>query len=179
MIAASNFRLMATYNQWVNQQVYEAASELTVDQLKEDRGAFFKSILGTLNHILVGDTIWLQRFANHPSASNSLQYVRELDSPPSLDAVLYSDFGELRVARERMDEVTIDFAEGISDSDLTAVLDYVTTEGEPSGRNFGQLLQHFFNHQTHHRGQVSTLLSQAGKDVGVTDLLALIPDQRG
>ncbi|MBX2885496.1 MAG: DinB family protein [Granulosicoccus sp.] len=173
----SSFSLMATYNQWMNRQVYDAAAELRVDQLQEDRGAFFKSILGTLNHLLVGDTIWLQRFSKHPSAFASLQYVREIDPPTSLDAMPYSDFGGLQAARETMDRVIIEFANEVSETDLTSVLNYKNMAGEPSARNLAQLLLHFFNHQTHHRGQVSTLLNQLDRDIGVTDLLVLIPDQ--
>lgn len=172
-----NFRLMATYNQRMNRNVYQAAADLSTEKLVEDAGAFFKSILGTLNHILVGDTIWLQRFAGHPAAFQSLAYLKEMDSPASLDAELYSDLNQLRTAREQMDVAVIDFTEELTESDLSSLLDYRTTAGEPACKNLGHLVQHFFNHQTHHRGQVSTLLSQAGQDIGVTDLLALIPDE--
>jgi uncharacterized damage-inducible protein DinB len=172
----SNVELMADYNQWMNRSVYNAASRLTAVQLNEDRGAFFGSIIATLNHILVGDTIWLKRFACHPSNLISLQYVRELNQPSSLDAVLYTEFSSLLEARKAMDMLIIQFAHELTEDVLASSFTYTNTKGDVFTKNFGHLIQHFFNHQTHHRGQVSTLLSQAGIDIGTTDLLVNIPN---
>lgn len=176
MSLKSNFELMADYNQWMNKSVYLAASKLGADDLSNDRGAFFGSIIGTLNHILVGDTIWLQRFADHPSRLKTLDYVRVLNKPKALDAILYTEFEDLESARIKMDEVIRDFAYELTDESLASNLSYSNTKGERFSKNFGHLIQHFFNHQTHHRGQASTLLSQAGVEVGVTDLLVKIPN---
>lgn len=176
MSLKSNFELMADYNRWMNESVYLAASKLSVDELSKDRGAFFGSIIGTLNHILVGDIVWLKRFSDHPSESKTLDYVRALDKPKSLDAILYPEFKNLENARIKMDEVIQDFAQEITDGALASNLSYSNTKGEPFSKNFAHIIQHFFNHQTHHRGQVSTLLSQAGVEVGVTDLLVKIPN---
>lgn len=176
MSLKSNFELMADYNQWMNKSVYLAASKLSAEDLSNDRGAFFGSIIGTLNHILVGDTIWLKRFSDHPSRLKTLDYVRALNKPKALDAILYPEFKNLESARIKMDEVIQDFAHELTDEVLVSNLSYCNTKGEPFNKNFGHLIQHFFNHQTHHRGQASTLLSQAGIEVGVTDLLAKIPN---
>ena len=176
MTLKSNFELMADYNQWMNKSVYLAASKLGEDDLSNDRGAFFGSIIGTLNHILVGDTIWLKRFADHPSRLNTLDYVRGLDKPKALDVVLYTKFKDLECLRIKMDEVIRDFAHELTDKVLASNLSYRNTKGDSFNKNFGYLIQHFFNHQTHHRGQASSLLSQAGVEVGVTDLLAKIPN---
>jgi len=81
MSLEATFELAADYNQWMNQRIYQAALKLSAEQLSEDRSVFFGSILGTLNHILVGDTLWLQRFADHPSHLTSLEYVRGLENP--------------------------------------------------------------------------------------------------
>lgn len=173
----SNFELMASYNQWMNKGLYEAASQLDTGELEKDSGAFFRSIIGTLNHILVGDTIWLKRFANHEAGFPSLAYLRVIDTPISLDVTLYSKLSTLTEARTRMDEVIVQFASELTGQDIASPLAYSNTKGQPFIKNFGYLLQHFFNHQTHHRGQVSTLLSQAGIDIGVTDLLLGIPNE--
>ena len=176
MTLKSNFELMADYNQWMNKSVYLAASKLGADDLSKDRGAFFGSIIGTLNHILVGDTVWLKRFADHPSRLKALDYVRSLDKPKALDAILYTKFKNLERARIKMDEVIQGFTHELTDQALASNLSYRNTKGDSFNKNFGYLVQHFFNHQTHHRGQASALLSQAGVEVGVTDLLAKIPN---
>ncbi|MFL0804822.1 MAG: damage-inducible protein DinB [Agarilytica sp.] len=176
MTHKQNFELMACYNQRMNRSIYEAAAKLGAPALSEDRGAFFGSILGTLNHILVGDTIWLKRFSEHPEKLKALDYVRDLNYPHTLDTILYSEFDALNIARIRMDGVIQAFTCELTDKILSSSLSYRNTKGDPFTKNFGALIQHFFNHQTHHRGQVSTLLSQAGIDSGVTDLLIDIPN---
>ena len=172
------FVLLASYNTWMNAKLYEAAGELTADQLSADRGAFFGSILGTLNHIAVADRIWLQRFAQHFARHEALAEVRLLPRPGSLREILFSDISQLSEHRAMLDGVIERWVGSITDSDLGQVVCYTSTQGIRSCKRFSSLLLHFFNHQTHHRGQVTTLLSQVGKDVGVTDLLALLPNER-
>lgn len=172
-----HFELLSSYNQWMNLKVFEAAEQLSADELTKNRDAFFGSILGTLNHIAVGDTIWLKRFATHPSCQDSLREVSNLDTPTSLNQVLFDDIGQLKAHRAWLDEQIIRWISGLTEDDLDVVLSYHNTKGVPASKRFSRLLLHFFNHQTHHRGQVSTLLSQAGVDIGVTDLLALIPNE--
>ncbi|MFL1404759.1 DinB family protein [Marinobacter sp. M1N3S26] len=171
------FQQMAAYNQWMNGKVYEAAGRLDPSELSRDRGAFFGSILGTLNHIVVGDTLWLKRFATLPSGTESLQKVAAQPTPTSLDQILFDDLGKLRDHRRLLDDEIVRWVGGLKDSGVDQALAYRTIEGQSSNKRLSYLIQHFFNHQTHHRGQVSTLLSQAGEDIGVTDLLALIPDE--
>ena len=171
-----NFEILAQYNQEMNRSIYAAASKLSTVDLARDQGAFFGSITNTLNHILVGDTIWLQRFAGHKEHLPSLDYVRSLPRPTSLDRVLYPGFGLLRESREEMDGVIRSFVAELTASIIGQPFSYVNTKGTEFSKNFGHVLQHLFNHQTHHRGQVSTLLYQQGIDVGVTDLLVNIPN---
>lgn len=177
MAPKSNLELMATYNQWMNKTIYEAASTLEIDELHADRGAFFGSIMGTLNHILVGDTIWLKRFSEHPSQSAVLDYVRKLPDPKALNTIVCTDLAELQSARIRMDRLIIEFTTGLTECQIASTLEYKNTKGVLFTKNFGHLIQHFFNHQTHHRGQVTTLFSQAGLDIGSTDLLHVIPSK--
>jgi uncharacterized damage-inducible protein DinB len=157
----------------MNARLYEAAARLPGEALVADRKAFFGSILGTLNHLAVGD----KRFAVHPAGYAALEPVRNLPMPASLDQILHSDLQSLANHRRSLDQVITEWAGSIAEPDLDQVLHYVNTRGLVAGRNFFGLVMHFFNHQTHHRGQVTTLLAQAGADVGVTDLLVLIPNE--
>ncbi|NWK78870.1 DinB family protein [Aquitalea sp. LB_tupeE] len=168
--------LQARYNQWMNDKLYQAAARLPAAVLQQDNGAFFGSLFGTLNHIVVGDTLWLQRFARHPAAFAALQPVLEIPRPASLDGLLFDQLAELAARRQLLDEVIIQLCSALEDSDLDQPLAYHNTRGIAQCKNFHALLLHFFNHQTHHRGQATTLLSQLGEDVGVTDLIALIDD---
>jgi uncharacterized damage-inducible protein DinB len=161
----------------MNAKLYKAASEPTADQLRADRGAFFGSVLGTLNHIVVADRIWLQRFAEHFARNEALSQVRLLPKPLSLDETLFPDFNPLSQHRTMLDEVIERWVRSLTDADLDQVLCYARSDGTRLCKRFAGLLLHFFNHQTHHRGQITRLLSQFGKDVGVTDLSALLPEE--
>jgi uncharacterized damage-inducible protein DinB len=170
-------RLMASYNGWMNAKLYEAAASLPPAALMLDRKAFFGSVMGTLNHIVVGDTLWLKRFALHPANYGELEPVRRLPQPSSLDQILFAELGELSRHRKMLDAVISSWADSVTDAGLNQVLRYTNTQGVVSTKRFFSLVMHFFNHQTHHRGQATTLLTQAGVDVGVTDLLALIQNE--
>ncbi len=166
--------LMAGYNQWMNQKVYDAASHLTEAQLLEDRRAFFGSILGTLNHLALGDTVWLRRFAQHPAGYLALVPLEAVAMPADLRQLAFADLRALAAYRIWLDRLIIDWVNTLQAPELDQRLQYHNMRGVAANKDFFSLLLHFFNHQTHHRGQVTTLLSQAGVDVGDTDLLALI-----
>ncbi len=129
-------------------------------------GAFFKSIHATLNHLSVGDQLWLDRIDGTPTTITSL------------DQELYSDFDELRTQRERADDRLDGIVASMNDAAMAGTLTFKRLSG-----NKGELtlpmtivMMQLFNHQTHHRGQVTTLLTQCGVDVGVTDLPMLPAD---
>jgi uncharacterized damage-inducible protein DinB len=168
--------LLAKYNTWMNAKLYEAAATLPPEALHDNRGAFFGSLMGTLNHIVAGDTIWLQRFAAHPAPFPELDPVRALSRPAALNAPFSDNLTALHAHREMLDGVIERWVGALTDQHLRHVLHYRNSQGAMAKR-LSLLLVHFFNHQTHHRGQASTLLSQAGVDIGVTDLLALIPNE--
>lgn len=149
---------MAEYNQWMNQKLYAICTEIPDAVRKEDRGAFFRSIHGTLNHLLVGDRIWLGRFTGQP-------FVAKVSDE------LYGDFAELQQARELTDRQILDWVNQLTDAWLCQ--DFTYTSGIDRKTRIlpaWLLVTHLFNHQTHHRGQLTTLLSQLGYDPGVTDL---------
>lgn len=176
MSRAAHVALMARYNTWMNTRLYAAADGLSAAELACDRGAFFGSLLGTLNHLAVADTIWLKRFAADPDAHAALEPVRALPMPEALDAVPFPEFASLSEQRRMLDAVIERWTESLDEVDLARPLRYRNTRGQAFERETFGLLMHLFNHQTHHRGQATTLLSQAGIDMGVTDLLALLPD---
>ena len=144
----ARYQMFAGYNAWCNERLYAAAATLSDADYRADRGAFFKSMHGTLNHILVADRIWMRRFTG----------VGEV--PPSLDAILFDDFASLKAARQSQDTLISRYIARLSDNDLNGILRYRTVTNP---RNIEQALapalDHFFNHQTHHRGQVHALLS--------------------
>jgi uncharacterized damage-inducible protein DinB len=157
-----NFRTLARYNALANQRLYEACARLPDDGRKKRRPAFFGSIHGTLNHILVGDRIWLARFSDEKVPSTNL------------DAILYKDFGELREAREKEDSRIEVFAASIDERFLMGTIHYVNNEGRALEDPVELLVAHFFNHQTHHRGQVHDMLSQTEVPPPVLDLHRVI-----
>jgi len=171
-----HLRLMAQYNGWMNEKLYAAAAHLSHEALVEDRGAFFDSVLGTINHIAIGDTVWLKRFATHPARFSLLDALTTVPVPASLKDLLYPDLAGLAEYRRWLDSLITDWVSSLREEHLDHALAYRSMAGVASERSFYGLLIHFFNHQTHHRGQASTLLSQTGVDVGVTDLLVLVPD---
>ena len=153
---------MARYNGWMNERLYECCARIPEAERKRDVRAFFKSIHGTLNHLLLGDRIWMGRFTGKPY------------SVASLSQQLYSDYAELRVERARMDAAIEAWAGGLTDEALAGELSYTSiVKPEPRRYPLWLAVTHFFNHQTHHRGQLTTLLAQRGVDPGVTDLIWL------
>ncbi len=162
-------RVMARYNRWMNDKLYAVASELGDAERKADRGAFFGSIHRTLNHLLLADRVWLGRFTGAA--------LRDGEMGPggirSLDQELYGDFDELRRERAKTDDDIAAFVATLTDETLAGDLRFVR-RGAANAFPLWQAVAHLFNHQTHHRGQVTTLLVQAGRDPGVTDLVAML-----
>jgi uncharacterized damage-inducible protein DinB len=148
----------ALYNRRANEALYTACAGLSGTEYKRDLGAFFGSVHGTLNHLLLGDTIWMTRFEGGTHVSTNL------------DVPLFEKFDALRVAREQMDRrierFFADLPEGFEKRDVR----YINNSGVDSTDPLGVILPHFFNHQTHHRAQVHTLLSQLGHTPPVLDL---------
>jgi uncharacterized damage-inducible protein DinB len=158
----SQYEANARYNRWMNERLYALADTIGEDARKRDLGAFFGSIHRTLNHILLADRVWLGRFdAAEPFAMKSL------------GEELYADFAELRRERAKTDDVIDAFVASLDGEKLDAPLRY-TRGGEAIEHPLWWAVGHFFNHQTHHRGQLTTLFHQLGHDPGVTDMIALL-----
>ena len=173
----SQLILMAEYNQLMNQRIFKASSALSGDSLTKDKGAFFKSIIETLSHIMIGDILWLKRFAKHPAFYNSLQPLNKIKQPKRLDAILFPEITSFTEERAILDKAIIDWCNELKENDIDAPLKYTNFKGEIHNKRLGDLVLHLFLHQIHHRGQVTTLLSQENVDFGETDLPEIIPDE--
>ena len=169
-----NYRFLARYNSWFNARLFDACEQLSDADRRADRGAFFGSISGSLNHLLWADRLWLRRFAAQGVAFPALR-AELLELPPAAvhATVLHEDWTQLRQAREALDAAIEAWVRDMPADYPARTMQYANTKGVLREHPTWQALTHFFNHQTHHRGQITTLLSQAGVDVGMTDLIAL------
>jgi uncharacterized damage-inducible protein DinB len=162
MTMTERYRRLAIYNFWANRRLYDAAAQVGDADYRANRGAFFKSLHGTLNHLLVGDRIWMRRFTGAG------------DAPAKLDAILFEDMAELRRAREAEDQRIEAYVNGFDAEKLKSTFSYATiTNPARIEQPFCEALDHFFNHQTHHRGQAHCLLTAIAGEAPSLDLIIL------
>ena len=155
---------MAAYNRWANTRLYEAVGKLSPEAFAAPRSGFFPSLLKTLNHILVGDTVWMGWLDGSGS------------SIKSLDQVLHAGFGALKAARVAMDDRIVAFVDAVEPARLEQDLVYRTVAGDPMSTQLAQVLAHVFNHQTHHRGQAHAMLSSTEVAPPPLDLIYCLRD---
>jgi uncharacterized damage-inducible protein DinB len=157
---SQHYLMFADYNAWANHRLYHAVATLSDDEYREDAGVFFKSAHATLNHLLVTDRIWMSRFTGEQGA------------PDRLDAILFDTLPSLREAREKQDAKISEYIALLNDADLMGVIKYrrVSTP-ESQVQVLWHALAHWFNHQTHHRGQVHAILTRLGRAAPDLDLL--------
>lgn len=146
----SHFAMMADYNAWANERLYRMACQLPDEQYRRDVGAYFKSLHGTLNHIMAADRIWMHRL------TGAGEY------PQSLSAIVFDDLPSLSAARHLEDQRIVGFVESLSEAQLEELWDYRTLNGTPRKQRRREILAHLFNHQTHHRGQAHAILTVLG-----------------
>jgi uncharacterized damage-inducible protein DinB len=175
MSPLSQYAAMARYNRFMNERLYALAARLPEEQRKRDMGAFFGSIHGTFNHLLLTDRTWLQRLTGDRARYGFLAADGGPIEVRSLRQELYSEFDVLRRERAATDADVDAFVAGLTVERLDETLRYRRAgRDEPYEHPLWWALTHFFNHQTHHRGQVTTLFMQLGHDPGVTDLIWLL-----
>ena len=156
----AHFTMMAAYNAWANRRLYEAAGRLPEADYRADLGASFRSVHGTLNHLLVADLMWMARFRGEPNP------------PYRLDQILHEDRDALGAARETLDGEIVRFVGGLSEERLAAGFTYrLITRDEEVTQPLAPALAHFFNHQTHHRGQAHALLTRLTWEAPALDLI--------
>ena len=167
MITPAYIRTMAAYNAEMNRRLYGAAARLSDAERQQPRGAFWGSIHGTLTHILWGDQQWMSRFDSWPKPT----------TPIKQSAGMIEDFGVLGAEREKADASIQRWAAEADDNWLAGDLTWFSGAANREVTAPLQLLvTHFFNHQTHHRGQVHAMLTAAGQETGDTDLFLVVPD---
>jgi len=157
------FRLYAAYNSVMNNRILNCCETLDESVLLEDLGAYFGSILGTLNHLINADELWLSRFTGAPHDVMALNQIR------------FDSLEKVRDRRTELDKTIYAFVASLDPVKIQRTLSYKSFV-TPQKREevLGKALLHFFNHQTHHRGQITTLLFQKGRDPGLTDLISLV-----
>ena len=160
MSMTTHFRMFAGYNAWANVRLYRAATALPDADFRADRGAFFRSVHGTLNHLLATDRIWMKRFTGAG------------DAPDRLDAIVFESLVSLEAARFAEDARIVGYVEALTEAGLAGVIRYrrVSTPHLQT-QQLAPALAHWFNHQTHHRGQVHALLGGLGVEAPELDLL--------
>lgn len=150
---------MAEYNHWMNERLYQCCQSIEDADRKKDRGAFFGSIHSTLNHIVYGDLAFMSRFTRTPK------------EVPELGTDLYSSFEDLQHARQELDARILDWAGKLTPDWLEQSLTYTSkVDNRERTAPHWVLVTHMFSHETHHRGQITTLLNQMGLDMGSTDI---------
>jgi len=155
----------------MNDRLYGVAANLSDETRKRDLGAFFKSVHGTFNHLLLADRVWLGRFQGVvPEEGFMGPGIRTLEQE------LYANFDELKMERRRTDEELSTWVSSLTEESLAGPLSFVR-RGQPVECPLWSAVAHVFNHQTHHRGQITTLFTQLGHDPGVTDLFAMLRDE--
>ncbi len=160
MTLLQSFRLSADYNAWVNTRLYDTCAALSPADYRADLGAFFCSVHGTLNHLLLGDLLWLGRIQGRAP-----EFTR-------LDAEICGDLHALRARRVATDEAIADCVRSLTETDLDRSVRYVSVmTGRQMSLPLWAALTHLFTHQTHHRGQLTALLSRLGVDHGAIDLV--------
>jgi len=166
MIDPAYVQRMARYNRWQNANLYGVADTLSDAERRRERGAFFGSIHKTLSHLLWADRIWMSRFADVPKPQGGI--------PESVS--LYPDWDGLKSGRVAFDETIVNWADKLDPAWLAGDLTWYSGAAKRDiTKPKSQLVMHFFNHETHHRGQVHCLLTQACAKPHATDL-SLLPE---
>jgi uncharacterized damage-inducible protein DinB len=159
MVDAAYCQLLARYNRWMNERLYALVAAMDPAERTRERGAFFGSIQRTLSHLVWADRVWLARFTG-------ASYTQ-----PGYGADLYPDFSTLARERDATDTDILNWAGQVEEEWLRGPLTYTRkADGKTVSLAAWIAVVHYFNHSTHHRGQVTTLLKQAGVDPGVTDM---------
>lgn len=160
MITPTYARYMAGFNAEMDRRFIEASLRLTDAQRREDRGAFWKSILGTFNHILWVDHVWLNRLTGSPM-------------PPGIrddSGTYFDDFDAFVEARDDANARIAEWAKGVTQEFLDS--DCIWFKGRPDEfvTPYSVLVAHMYTHQVHHRGQIHALLTSFGEDTSDTSM---------
>ncbi|TQV89451.1 DinB family protein [Aliikangiella coralliicola] len=176
MSLTNNFKMLSLYNQRINNQLLDCCFSLPNELLVKETHSFFSNIISYWNHILFGDLIISGRLAKNQIAGLSLEDLAGFPIPKSPNDIYYHNLEAISELRKKVDRVIINYCENLVDTDCERKITYQTTEGKSFTKSVAELTQHLFNHQTHHRGQLTCILSQFGADYGCMDLPVIVPE---
>ena len=176
MTALQHYCAMAQYNRWMNRKLFALAAELTPEERTRDMGAFFASVYGTLNHVYLVDVTWMRRMTGDRERFAFRDARGQTVRLTSATQILHADLEVFRAARVGLDDAIVGWITDLDEATLDRPFRWHTRAGHEHTHPLWWTVSHFFNHQTHHRGQATTLLFQLGHDPGVTDLGIFLTD---
>jgi uncharacterized damage-inducible protein DinB len=162
----NDIQLLYEYNRWANARVLDAVAVLTREEFTKDLSNSYRSVRGTLTHIMWGEWIWLMRW-------------KDISPKTVFDPADYPNLSSLRTQWQEIDQERRDFIYGLTDDSLERVIAYTNTKGEEWQYPLQHMIQHITNHSSYHRGQVTTLLRQLGVEPAATDLLLFFDEMAG
>ena len=173
---SKNFKMMSLYNQRMNSQLIGHCQTLTTETLEKNTQSFFPNIISYWNHILFGDLILMGRLASNNIAKLSPLDFSEFPTPTSPQDIYHTNLLDIAMLRAQVDALIIRYCYNLTEEDCDRFITYTTTEGIAITKAVADVTQHIFNHQAHHRGQLTCLLSQAGVDYGCMDLPVIVAE---
>jgi len=163
----------------MNAQLLDSCSTLSNDLLKKETHSFFPNIISYWNHILFGDLILINRLALNQIGQLSTADLTSFPTAESAQDIYYSNLSDIADLRKQVDELLIQFSNNLTEDECDKHISYTSTEGVSVTKAVADVTQHIFNHQTHHRGQLSCVLSQLGVDYGCMDLPVIVSEGSG
>ena len=176
MSLVKNFKMMSLYNQRVNTQLLKICLTLPKASLVKETHSFFPTIISYWNHILFGDLILLGRLATNNIAHLQIDDLSTFPTPRSTQDMYHHNLPDIKTLRAEVDALLVQYCNNLTENDCDKFICYKTTEGETMTKSVADVTQHIFNHQTHHRGQLTCILSQMGIDYGCMDLPVIVSE---
>jgi len=176
MSLVKNFRMLSLYNHRINTQLIDSCMNLSTDILEKETHSFFSNIINYWNHILFGDLILMGRLALNDVAHLSSKDMTKFPIPNSPQDIYHNNLSDIAILRTKVDALIIQFCKNLTDDDCEKLITYTTTERKLITIAVADVMQHIFNHQTHHRGQLTCILSQLGVDYGCMDLPVIVSE---
>ncbi len=176
MSLVKSFKMLSLYNQRINMQLIDSCIVLPKNMLEKETHSFFPNIINYWNHILFGDLILLNRLALNEIAQLSSEKMAQFPSPKSPQDIYHNNFSDIAILRKKVDDLIVQYCKNLTDDDCDKFIRYTTTEGKLITIAVADVTQHIFNHQAHHRGQLTCILSQFGVDYGCMDLPVIVSE---